>query len=370
MKSPALPANHPKQPKTAKTGVLLVNLGTPEAPTAAALRPYLREFLGDKRVVELPRWLWLPLLYGVIVPLRAPKSAHAYAQIWDKTHNASPLKVITEAQTAKLQKRLGKNVVVRYAMRYGQPSIPSQLDALMAAGCDEIVLAPLYPQYAGPTVGTVVDVVADWLKARRWQPAIRTLAPYYDHPAYIKALAESVRADFKKAKAKPQVLVASFHGMPLKACQAGDVYYCHCHKTARLLAEELGVPFCKSVEEVKEAALRPAPNVDTRLRGHDALRACGLPPVLLAFQSRFGRDEWLQPYFSEVIEALPAAGITQAAVISPAFAADCVETLEELAIGGKESFVGAGGKGYGVTPCLNDSDGGMEMLEALVREIL
>lgn len=353
MKPPSLPAGHPKLPVSARTGVLLVNLGTPTAPTAAALRPYLREFLSDRRVVELPRWLWIPLLYGVIVPLRAPKSAHAYAQIWDQKANASPLKVITEAQTAKLQARLGKNVMVRYAMRYGEPSISRELTALKAAGCDEIVVAPLYPQYAGPTVGTVIDMVADWLKTQRWQPAIRVLAPYYDHAAYIAALAASVRAHVKGLKDVPQVLLASFHGMPLKACEDGDVYYCHCHKTARLLAEALGVPFCKTVEEA--ATAKPVR---------------GMPPVLLTFQSRFGKAEWLKPYTAEVLETLPTAGVTAAAVICPAFAADCVETLEEIAIGGQETFCEAGGTAYSVVPCLNASDGGIAMLETLVREVL
>ncbi|MFZ2587634.1 MAG: ferrochelatase, partial [Alphaproteobacteria bacterium] len=348
-----------------KTGVLLVNLGTPTAPTPAALRPYLRQFLSDPRVVELPRWLWIPLLYGLIVPLRAPKSAHAYASIWDKTHNASPLKVITESQTRKLDALLPREVLVRYAMRYGNPSIPQMLSEMTAQGCSRIVVMPLYPQYAGATVGTVMDEIARWIPTQRWVPTLQVIPPYYDNPAYISALAQSVVMASKAwpshprkpaTNTAPQVLLASFHGMPLKACQDGDVYYCHCHKTARLLAKKLGVPFCKTIDDV--LSLTPT------------LQHSNTPPLLLTFQSRFGKAEWLKPYFADVIEQLPKAGITRAAVISPAFAADCVETLEELAIAGRESFLSAGGTHYTTIPCLNDSDDGMAMLHTLLKPLL
>lgn len=345
---PQAPSHHPVPPFGTKVGVILINLGTPEAPTAAALRPYLREFLSDPRVVELPRWLWIPLLYGVIVPLRAPKSAHAYASIWDKVYNQSPLKVITEAQTRKLDRMLPREVSVRYAMRYGQPSIPQVLSEIQADGCGRIIVLPLYPQYAGATVGTVMDEIARWVNAQRWVPTVQVVPPYYDHPDYIGALASSVKAADTKP---PQLVIASFHGMPLQACQDGDPYYCHCHKTARLLAEKLGYVFCKTMADVGAIP-----------RGKTGL--------LLAFQSRFGKAEWLKPYLADLLPELPGRGITRVRVISPAFAADCVETLEELAMGGRDLFMEAGGKDYAVIPCLNDSKAGMEMLKTLVHNIL
>jgi ferrochelatase len=307
-------------------------------------------------------------LYGIIVPLRAPKSAHAYASIWDTTYNQSPLRVITEAQTRKLDALLPREVMVRHAMRYGKPSIGHVLDEMKADGCGRIVVLPLYPQYAGATVGTVVDEVARWQLKQRWVPTVQFVPPYYDHALYINALANSVREEVtgyrlqvtgKKKRANrqlstvnpPQVLIASFHGMPLKACHDGDVYYCHCHKTARLLAKELGMTFCKTIDEVVAAPQ-------------------GKPPLLLSFQSRFGKAEWLKPYFANVLEELPKHGITNVQVISPAFAADCVETLEELALAGRDSFIEAGGQSYFVVPCLNDSDASMDMLRGLVEGLI
>lgn len=357
MHPPTLPANHPNtENRKPKTGVLLVNLGTPTEPTAKALRPYLRQFLGDKRVVELPRWLWIPLLYGLIVPLRAPKSAHAYASIWDGKRSMSPLRAITIDQTEALQKRLGKGVMVEHAMRYGQPSIPGALQKLFNQGCTRILLAPLYPQYSAATVGTVVDEAADWLKTLRWQPALRILPPYYDNTTHISALAASVKAHLKTLKTKPQAILASFHGMPLAYCKKGDTYYCHSHKTARLLAEELGTTFHTS-----PATLPTKPT-------------SAVPPILLTFQSRFGKAEWLKPYTADTLESLPKQGLKNVAVICPAFAADCVETLEEIAIAGKESFLESGGHAremsYSVIPCLNTSKPGMDMLEALIRNEL
>lgn len=343
MHPPTAPRYHPVPPYGQRTGVLIVNLGTPTASTAAALRPYLREFLSDPRVVEVPRWFWIPLLYGIIVPFRAPKSAHAYAQIWNETYNASPLRVITESQERILQRRLGKNVLVRHAMRYGKPSIPQVLSEMKQSGCGRIIVLPLYPQYAGATVGTVTDQIADWLKAQRWQPAINIVPPYYAHPAYIAALADSVKKNTPSSK--PRVLIASFHGMPLKACEDGDVYYCHSHKTARLLAEKLNYTFCKTIEEAA---------------------ASDKPALLLTFQSRFGKAEWLKPYMADVLAELPRHGINRVSVICPAFAADCVETLEEIAMGGKDIFTAAGGQSYIVVPCLNDSPKGMNMLVSLL----
>lgn len=352
MQPPTPPANHTKaQTKTGKIGVLLVNLGTPTAPTAAALRPYLRQFLSDPRVVELPRWFWIPLLYGLIVPLRAPKSAHAYASIWDTKRGMSPLRAITLDQTAALQKRFGNKVIVEHAMRYGQPSIPNALQKLFDQGCTRILLAPLYPQYSAATVGTVVDEAAKWLQTLRWQPALRILPPYYDNPTHIQPLAASVKAHLKTlakaGKPKPQAILASFHGLPLRNCQQGDTYYCHSHKTARLLAEELGTTF-----HTDPSTLPPA----SRL----------LPPVLLTFQSRFGKAEWLKPYTADTLETLPHQGIKHVSVICPAFAADCVETLEEIALAGRASFLDSGGKTYSTIPCLNATKPGMDMLETLI----
>lgn len=346
---PAIPQPHPKPPHGRKIGVLLVNLGTPDGTDTPSMRRYLSEFLSDRRVIELPRWLWWPILNGVILTTRPKKSGEAYASIWDRQKNASPLRVITEAQAADLQKRLGTRVGVRFAMRYGQPAIRTVLEEMMAEGYGKILIAPLYPQYAAATTGTVVDEVARWLLGRRWQPSLRTLPPYYDDAAYIEAVAGSVATQVKAAKRKPEVVMASFHGLPLAYCQKGDVYYCHSHKTARLLAEKLGMTFCRTVEE--------------------ALAAKG-KALLLTFQSRFGKQEWLQPYTDVALEALGRAGVADVMIVAPGFSADCVETLEELGIRGAEQFHEAGGKRLEVVPCLNDAEVGMTMLEALIRREL
>ncbi len=345
----AMPASHPAASGHGKTGVLLVNLGSPENTGYRAMRRYLKEFLSDRRVIELPRWLWWPILHGIILTTRPRKSGEAYASIWDHQANASPLRVITEAQARLLQKRLGKQVTVRFAMRYGTPAIRDVLDEMMTAGCDNILIAPLYPQYAAATTGTVMDEVARWLLGRRRQASIRTLPPYYDDDAYITAVADGIRARIKAAKAKPDAVIASFHGLPLAYCQKGDVYYCHAHKTARLLAKELGMVFCRTPEQAAEA------------RGK---------ALLLTFQSRFGKAEWLQPYTDVALEQLAHAGLRNVMIAAPGFAADCVETLEELAIRGAEQFGEAGGKHLETVPCLNDSAAGMDMLEKLIRREL
>lgn len=348
---PALPAGHPTSFEP-KIGVVLMNLGTPDGTDYWSMRRYLKEFLSDPRVIEVPKVIWWFILNVIILTFRPTKSGHAYASIWDREHNASPLRVITAAQTRELQRRLGDDVVVKYAMRYGQPSIASVMDEMMAAGCTKVLAAPLYPQYSAATVATAVDKLNEWMAHQRWQPTLRVMPPYYDHPAYIGALAESVKAKVAGLKWTPDVIVASLHGLPLVNCQKGDVYYCHSHKTVRLLAEALGSAFVKEVDELKCLVSK----------GKKAFA-----PVLLAFQSRFGAQEWLKPYFAVSLGELAAAGHKKIVVVCPGFSADCVETLEEIAIAGREEFLGGGGEAFEVVPCLNASEGGMDMLEGLIE---
>ena len=328
------PADHPPV-ATGGIGVLLVNLGTPEAPTPAAVRRYLAEFLSDRRVVEIPPIAWQPILRGIVLRTRPKKSAHAYGQVW--TEAGSPLAAITAAQAAGLQERLGQDVRVAYAMRYGNPSIGDQLRALLEAGCERILLAPLYPQYSAATTATAADAAADALRAMRWQPALRTLPPYHDDPAYIGALADDLGAQLDALDFAPEVLLLSFHGMPERTLHLGDPYHCQCRKTARLL----------------EAALaRPGLRFAT------------------TFQSRFGRARWLEPATEAVLAEEAARGTRRLAVAAPGFAADCLETLEELAIRARDRFLGAGGEHFAALACLNTGDPGMAMLEALVRREL
>lgn len=312
-------------------GVLLVNLGTPDAPTPASVRRYLAEFLSDRRVVEIPALLWQPILRGAILPTRPRKSAEAYAQIW--TDEGSPLAAITRRQTAALQAVLGAHVQVAYAMRYGEPAIGAAIDALMASGCRRILIAPLYPQYCAATTATAVDAVAAHLATLREQPALRFLPPYPADSAYIGALAASVGTGLAALDFVPDTLVASFHGMPERTRALGDPYYNQCLATARLLTETLG------------------------------------RPVEVAFQSRFGRAKWLEPATDATLARLGREG-RSVAILAPGFAADCLETLEELAIRGKAGFEAAGGRHFAYIPCLNDSAAGMAMLETLVRREL
>ncbi|MBN9142305.1 MULTISPECIES: ferrochelatase [unclassified Novosphingobium] len=330
------PSDHP--PVAApRVGVMLVNLGTPQAPTASAVRTYLAEFLSDRRVVEIPRAVWLPILHGIILRTRPAKSAHAYAQVW--TDQGSPLAAITQAQAQDLQVRLGETVMVDWAMRYGAPSIPDVLERMKAAGCERILVAPLYPQYSGATTASVIDRLGEGLAAMRWQPAIRTLPPYYDDPAHIEALRADLSAQLRAMAFVPQVLLLSFHGMPERTLHLGDPYHCQCRKTARLLGEALAREF-------------PGLKVET------------------SFQSRFGRAKWLEPSTEDTLARLAGEGAAQVAIAAPGFSADCVETLEELAIRGREVFEEAGGKDYAVLECLNAGADGMAMLEALVRREL
>ncbi|WP_374412592.1 ferrochelatase [Novosphingobium colocasiae] len=331
-----LPADHPPV-SGGRVGVLLVNLGTPDAPTPAAVRRYLAEFLSDRRVVEIPAVAWQPILHGVILRTRPKKSAHAYRQVW--TAQGSPLAAITAAQAAALQAQMGDAVRVDWAMRYGNPALPDRLAAMQQAGCERILVAPLYPQYCGATTASVMDRLGQALAAMRWQPAIRTLPPYHDDPAYIDALAADLGAQLDALAFVPQVLVLSFHGMPQRTLDLGDPYHCHCRKTARLLGERLGPRY-------------PGLRIET------------------AFQSRFGRAKWLEPATETVLAAEAGAGVRQLVVAAPGFSADCVETLEELAIRGREVFAAAGGQDYAVLSCLNAGEPGMAMLEKLVRREL
>lgn len=336
MSVPVVPAGHPVAP-TGGIGVLLVNLGTPDAPTPAAVRRYLAEFLSDPRVVEIPAIAWKLILHGIILRTRPAKSAHAYAQVW--TEAGSPLAAITAAQALALRDRLGEGLRVDWAMRYGNPAMPGKLQAMKDAGCDRILVAPLYPQYSGATTASVIDRLGAALQAMRWQPALRTLPPYHDDPAYIGALEEDLAAQIAALEFVPELLLLSFHGMPERTLHLGDPYHCHCSKTARLLAGRL-------------ARRLPGLRVET------------------SFQSRFGRAKWLEPATETVLAVEAQAGTRRIAVAAPGFSADCVETLEELAIRGREVFRGAGGQDYAVLRCLNDGPAGMTMLEALVRREL
>ncbi|HEY0270569.1 MAG TPA: ferrochelatase [Sphingomonas sp.] len=326
-----IPAGHPAV-AAPKVGVLLVNLGTPDAAEAAAVRRYLAEFLSDRRVIEIPRIAWLPILHGIILRTRPAKSAHAYAQVW--TEAGSPLAAYTRAQAAALRGAFGPGVIVDHAMRYGRPGIADRIAALQAEGCDRILFAPLYPQYCAATTATANDAAFAALAAMRRQPALRTLPPYHDDPAYIAALADSVRTGIAALDFVPDALVASFHGMPRRTLALGDPYHCHCAKTARLLSEALG------------------------------------RELVLCFQSRFGRARWLEPSTEATLAALPGRGARRIAVVTPGFAADCVETLEEIAIRGRDTFLAAGGTDFAALPCLNASAPGIEMLRILIAREL
>lgn len=330
------PVDHPVV-ATGRIGVLLANLGTPDAPTRGAVRRYLAEFLSDPRVVEIPRAVWLPILHGIILNTRPAKSAHAYAQVW--TDEGSPLAAITAAQARALQQRMGDGVAVRWAMRYGKPAIASELDALKQAGCDRILFAPLYPQYSGATTASAMDALGAALQTMRWQPAIRTLPPYYDDPAHIAALQADLSRQMAALSFEPEVLLLSFHGMPERTLHLGDPYHCHCRKTARLLAEAM-------------AADHPRLRIET------------------SFQSRFGRAKWLEPSTESVLADEARKGTRRLAVAASGFSADCLETLEELAIRGRDQFLGAGGAEFAALDCLNAGEAGMAMLEVLVRREL
>ena len=333
-----LPPGHPKVNK-GKIGVLLMNLGTPEATSYWPMRRYLKEFLSDRRVIEVNRALWWIILNGIILTFRPRRSGRAYEKIWNKALNESPLKTITRGQSEKLRGPLKDQpeIIVDWGMRYGLPPVARRIDALKGQGCDRILLFPLYPQYSAATTATALDKCFDALKAMRWQPSIRSVPPYFDHPAYIDALANSLKQHIKGLPWKPDMILSSFHGLPREYLTKGDPYHCHCMKTARLLREKMKF----SPEKFQ-----------------------------VVFQSRFGRAEWLQPYAQETVEHLPAKGVKNLVMIMPGFSADCVETLEEVAIGLDETFKHAGGENFSAVPCLNDSQPSTDMLEELVRQEL
>lgn len=319
-------------PAPRRIGVLLINLGTPDAPDARAVRRYLKQFLSDRRVVELPALLWQPILRGVVLTTRPKKSAHAYAQVWRA--DGSPLAAITRAQSAALQGAFGPDVLVDHAMRYGKPAIADRIAAMQADGCDRILLAPLYPQYCAATTATANDDAFVALAAKRVQPAIRTLPPYYDDPAYIAALKDSLEAGIAALDFTPDAIVASFHGMPQRTRTLGDPYHDHCQETARLLSTALG------------------------------------RDLVVSFQSRFGRAKWLEPATDATLAALPGRNIRKVAIFAPGFSADCLETLEEIAMQGRDTFMDAGGEAFAYIPCLNDGAPGMAMLRKLIAREL
>ena len=331
-----LPADHPPI-MPPRVGVLLVNLGTPDAPTPRAVRRYLKEFLSDRRVVEIPRLVWWPILNLIVLNTRPKKSAHAYSLVW--AEQGSPLAAITRAQAEALQGQMGGGVQVSWAMRYGNPAIATELQKLKDAGCTRILIAPLYPQYSGATTATVTDAVGAALGTMRWQPALRSLPPYYDDALHIGALKDNLTRQLAALEFRPEVLLLSFHGMPLSTLELGDPYHCHCQKTARLLREGLAAD-------------------------HPDLR------IELSFQSRFGRAKWLEPATDTTLAAEGKRGTKRLAIAAPGFSADCLETHEELAIRGKEQFTQAGGEQFAALSCLNTSAPGMAMLEALVRREL
>jgi ferrochelatase len=339
-----LPAGHPAVPER-RIGVLLVNLGTPDATDYWSMRRYLKEFLSDRRVIETSRLIWWPLLNLIILTTRPGRKGKDYDTIWNKERDEGPLKTITRGQAEALTARIaagalgeaGGRVVVDWAMRYGNPSIASRMDALQQQGCDRILLVPLYPQYAAATSATVCDKAFDALKAMRWQPTLRVAPPWHDEPVYIDALARSMKDALAKLDFEPEVVLASFHGVPKEYLMKGDPYHCQCAKTTRLLREHLGWDKDK---------------------------------LQLTFQSRFGPAEWLKPYTDETVKALAERGVKKLAIVTPGFTADCLETIEEIGVENRDIFIEHGGEDFARIDCLNASPEGMDVLEAVVKREL
>ncbi|WP_246200802.1 ferrochelatase [Shinella kummerowiae] len=338
MTSPKIEHSHPPV-KHGKVGVLLVNLGTPGATDYTSMRRYLKEFLMDKRVIEWPRIAWYPILFGIVLNTRPGKVGKAYETIWNKEKNESFLRTYTRSQAELMAEALKDhaNVIVDWAMRYGQPSIASRMEYLQKAGCERILVFPLYPQYAAATTATVNDKAFETLLKMRWQPALRTVPPYHDDPAYIDALAVSIEKHLATLDWQPEKVLTSFHGIPKSYFEKGDPYYCQCQKTARLLRERLGWSSDR---------------------------------LVVTFQSRFGPEEWLQPYTGKTVEKLAQEGVKRIAVLNPGFVSDCLETLEEIAEEAADSFLHNGGEKFAHIPCLNDSPEGMKVLEKIVRREL
>lgn len=336
-----LPKDHPPVPDP-RVGVLLVNLGTPEATDYWSMRRYLKEFLSDRRVVETSRLIWWPILNFIILTFRPSRSGRNYQSIWNEALKELPLKTITRSQAEKLAARIasapgGENVIIDWAMRYGRPSIAARLEALTAGGCGRVLVVPLYPQYSAATTASVGDKTFEALTRMRWQPALRIAPPWHDEPAYIAALAASVRQSLAKLDFEPEVILASFHGIPQEYFLKGDPYHCQCAKTARLLGAALGLPPDK---------------------------------FMLTFQSRFGPREWLQPYTDETVIALARKGVKRLAILTPGFVADCLETIEEIGVENAGYFHANGGEKFARIECLNDSEGGVSVIEAVVRREL
>ncbi len=319
-----------------KTGILLINLGTPDSTSWWDIRKYLKEFLSDRRVIEVNPFLWKIILNIFILNLRPSKTARAYREIWMKTENMSPLRYFTITQTKKLLDRIGtKNIIVDYAMRYGNPSIKNKIHKLKEAGCERLIILPLYPQYAAATTATVCDEVYRVLMGMRWQPSLQIIPHYESEPLYIKALVNSIKLKISEISWKPDLILASYHGIPQKYFDKGDPYHCYCHKTSRLITEQF--------EDIE---------------------------IKTTFQSRFGPEAWLKPYTDKTLEALPKEGKKNILVICPGFSSDCVETLEEILIQGKESFLKSGGENFDMIPCLNDNNDHINLFEKLTKKFL
>ena len=327
--------DHPEV-KFGKTGVLLVNLGTPDSTNWWDIRKYLKEFLSDRRVIEVNPIIWQIILNLFILTFRPSKTAHAYKKIWRKETNESPLLYFTRSQAIKLKEKIGnENIIIDFAMRYGNPSINLKLNLLKEAGCENIIILPLYPQYAAATTATVCDEVYRTLMKMRWQPSLQIIPHYESEELYINALVKSIENKIKSINWKPELIVSSYHGIPKKYFDQGDPYHCYCHKTTRLLKEKYS-----------------------------------LIDIQTTFQSRFGPQEWLTPYTDKTLESLPKKGIKNLLVICPGFASDCVETLEEINIQGRESFLESGGENFDLIPCLNDSSDHIDLFEKLVKKYI
>ena len=325
--------NHPEV-KFGKTGVLLINLGTPDSTNWLDIRRYLKEFLSDRRVIEVNPIIWQLILNLFILTFRPSKTAKAYKKIWLKEKNMSPLRYYSEMQSMKLNNKIGdERIIVDYAMRYGNPSIKSKINDLKIKGCENLVILPLYPQYAAATTATVCDEVYRSLSKMRWQPSLQIIPHYESEPLYIEAIIKSIEVKINQINWKPDLIIASYHGIPKRYFEKGDPYHCYCHKTTRLISE-------KMKSEI---------------------------PIITTFQSRFGPQEWLQPYTDKTLENLPKEGKKNILVICPGFASDCVETLEEISIEGKSSFIEQGGENFEFIPCLNDSERHIDLFSHLVK---
>ena len=334
------PTDHPPV-KSGRIGVLLMNLGTPEATDYWSMRRYLKEFLSDRRVIETSRLTWWPVLNLIILSKRPGPKGRDYASIWNKDLNEGPLKTITRSQTeqlaAHLKETAGGRITVDWAMRYGNPPIRSAIESLLGQGCDRILLVPLYPQYAAATTATACDHAFRALMDMRWQPTIRVAPPYHDDPGYIEAIVSAMKRDVAALAFEPEVILVSFHGVPKSYLLKGDPYHCHCVKTWRLMRDAFGWP-------------------EDRFR--------------MSFQSRFGKEEWLRPYTDETVKGLGIGGIKRMAIVAPGFSADCLETLEELNVENRHIFTEHGGQDFAYLPCLNDSEGGMRVIRHMVEREL